>query len=929
MRFTPLSFPSLTFPRLAAVSVLVAVFLVQCTCVCSGDAPEMATRLEWVFDQAGGMQGWTVGGHLKDVAVTNEGLSATATDHDPILLSPVFKIPLRPTQIVEIRMKSTVPAQAQLFWATDLEGKYGGFSETKTLSFPTKGDSTVHTVRLRPFWHIGPELVRLRFDPPAAGSFTLLSIRVLEPVGEIMESDRTQWTFAGGLEGWALDDGCGAVTTADGMLAFTTESPQAALTSPLLSLDAADRFYVSFRMAADAGAAGSVFAVAKDKPGKEAVSFRLIPDGKMHTYNVDVGGLDNWKGEILLIGIQPSDEPGAKIAVESIAVTAKPAGPVDLRARYFGGLDAIRRIERPAAVTCLLENNGGTDAENVLLTLKAPEGVEILDANPKTIPAIRMGLPREATWKVATSTPGEYRVSVEIAHGGEIILRETAALDFSKTPDVPKTDYIPEPQPVKSTPEIGVFYFPGWPDMGRWRPILDYPERKPALGWYDEANPECVDWQIKWAVEHGADFFMVDWYWDRGGRHLEHWIHDGYMNAKFREYLKWCVMWANHNRPGSHSMEDWRAVTQYWIDHYFGMDEYYRIDGKPVVVIWSPSNIRRDVGGTEEAARLYAMSQEMAKAAGYKGIYFVAMFSHENKFAYETLKREGYDAATSYHGFQVAQQRTGKRQFDFQEVVETSPELWAREEADSGEMEYFPIVDSGWDSRPWHGGQALVISGRTPQKFGALCRKAKAFAKEHGSRIITIGPCNEWGEGSYIEPYAEYVFGDLDAMREAFCPPGEFPPNLVPEDIGRGPYDLPLPEEKTAWEFDDEADVAAWSCGGIHKGHLDGTFAGESFGGDPIMTSPPIRVSAAQFSRLVLRMRCDGPSTGQLFWATPAAATCENNSIHLQVIGDGEFHDYTLDLAAHPGWRGLITSLRLDPVAGPGRKFDIDSLRLE
>jgi hypothetical protein len=106
-------------------------------------------------------------------------------------------------------------------------------------------------------------------------------------------------------------------------------------------------------------------------------------------------------------------------------------------------------------------------------------------------------------------------------------------------------------------------------------------------------------------------------------------------------------------------------------------------------------------------------------------------------------------------------------------------------------------------------------------------------------------------------------------MREAFCPPGEFPPNLVPEDIGRGPYDLPLPEEKTAWEFDDEADVAAWSCGGIHKRHLDGTFAGESFGGDPIMTSPPLRVSASEFSRLVLRMRCDGPSTGQLFWATP------------------------------------------------------------
>ena len=388
-------------------------------------------------------------------------------------------------------------------------------------------------------------------------------------------------------------------------------------------------------------------------------------------------------------------------------------------------------------------------------------------------------------------------------------------------------------------------------------------------------------------------------------------------------------MWANHNRPGSHSAEDWKAVTQYWIDNYFGMKEYYRIDDKPVVVIWSPSNIRRDVGGTEEAAKLYAMSQAMAKEAGYKGIYFVAMFDHESKFGYEALKKEGYDAATSYHGFQVAQRRSGKRWFDFQEVVDTSPELWEREEADSGAMEYFPIVDSGWDSRPWHGGQSLVVSGRTPEKFGALCRKAKAFAKKHGSRIIAIGPCNEWGEGSYIEPYSEYGFGDLDALREAFCEPGDYPPNLVPEDLRRGPYDLPLPQEKTSWDFDKKQDVDDWSCSGIRKSHGEGTFVGEAYGGDPTMTSPPVRFGAGRFSKLVIRMRCDRESTGQLFWATSSQKTCENNSVHFKIAGDNEFHEYVLDLASQPGWRGVITTLRLDPVHTADRRFEIDCLRLE
>ena len=145
------------------------------------------------------------------------------------------------------------------------------------------------------------------------------------------------------------------------------------------------------------------------------------------------------------------------------------------------------------------------------------------------------------------------------------------------------------------------------------------------MGWYDEANPECVDWQIKWAVEHGIRFFMVDWYWHQGHRQLDHWVHKGFMHARYRQYLKWCVMWANHNPPGSHSADDWQKVTQYWIDTTSARVNTTASDDRPVVVI-APSNIHRDVGGSGDyAAKLFAMSQEMAQKAGYKGICFVAM----------------------------------------------------------------------------------------------------------------------------------------------------------------------------------------------------------------------------------------------------------------------------------------------------------------
>ena len=49
-------------------------------------------------------------------------------------------------------------------------------------------------------------------------------------------------------------------------------------------------------------------------------------------------------------------------------------------------------------------------------------------------------------------------------------------------------------------------------------------------------------------------------------------------------------------RPRPIQRQDWRKVTQYWIDHCFNMPEYYRIDNRPAVFIWSPQNVRNDLG---------------------------------------------------------------------------------------------------------------------------------------------------------------------------------------------------------------------------------------------------------------------------------------------------------------------------------------------
>ncbi len=875
------------------------------------------TLVEWRFDQAGELRGWQVGGLIADAGVHDGALHGRATGSDPILFSPMFEVAAAAGQYVEICLKGTAPAVAELYWTETLEGPYGGFSAEKHRLFHTRGDAQFHVYRIWPFWHAAKKIIRLRFDPPNAGEFDIQWVRIAEKE-TVASSAGKAWNREELREQWQ----------ASGDVAGDAQGP--IVLSPPVAFRAAEHPFMCVRMATDHAGSGRLFCVSSTRFGWESIAFPLRPDGRVHSYNVATGGLKNWRDEIIRIGLQLPAAAGANTRVESIEVAAEPRGPAELEVAYFGPAEGINRAGRPAGVTCTLRNLGGQLAENVTATLQVPAGVQVLDGAAKTIDRLSLYVPKTVAWQIQAETLGKIDLAVNVAASQTEPVSSAAALELSKAPDVPKTTYVPEPKPVRSQYEIGAFYFPGFPTAEKWQPIRGYPNRKPILGWYDESSPECADWQIKWAVEHGINFFMVDWYWCQGNRHLEHWVHNAYGKAKYRQYLKWAIMWANHNPPNTHSAEDWRQVTQYWIDNYFNMPEYYRIDNRPAVFIWAPQNVRNDLGGSGEAAKLYAMSQQMAKAAGYPGIYFVAMSSHDHPDRTQQLVSEGYEAATTYHGFQLAHQRAQSDRFPFARLLDTCPELWREAEKSARGLLYLPIVDTGWDARPWHGEKSVVAEGRTPELFGKLCRQARQYADQTGKKIIALGPMNEWGEGSYIEPYAEYGFQDLDQVREAFCEPGDWPPNLIPSDVGLGPYDLPPVAAKTAWEFNTDGALEGWGSNGdvAELAVKDGLLAGRSTGRDPVLQVSGIQVEADSLHRLTLRLRSDRNQRVQIFWATSLTAMNEESSLGLQVVGDGQFHDYELDLAENSHWRGVVNTLRIDPATEPDAPFALDYVRL-
>lgn len=367
----------------------------------------------------------------------------------------------------------------------------------------------------------------------------------------------------------------------------------------------------------------------------------------------------------------------------------------------------------------------------------------------------------------------------------------------------PNNDYVPVPQPADTGEfSIGVFRCPLWYERTRptaWEPIKRFPERTPLLGYYNEADPEFVDWEIKFALENGISFFVECWFRkiDNRGQSpvrdtLNHWLHKGFFHSRYRDMMQFAILWENENRisTGADGIDDLiDNLMPYWIENYFSKPSYLQVDGKPFFIIYGYQNFIDDMGGRENATVAVEKMKQTAKNAGFEGLFLVAEYHDPFHVDLHFLKDIGFDAMTSYHwpsfsGFMPTVPETQRQIVEFQE------KCWPKLKEISG-LPSITTISVGWDSEPWgfsyYKGQWTL----TPDYFRKLCESAKKYNLNNPdpvSNFIIIDNWNEYGEGHYIFPTRQYGFGHLTAIRNTFSISKPNHIDILPEDIGLGPY---------------------------------------------------------------------------------------------------------------------------------------------
>jgi hypothetical protein len=330
---------------------------------------------------------------------------------------------------------------------------------------------------------------------------------------------------------------------------------------------------------------------------------------------------------------------------------------------------------------------------------------------------------------------------------------------------------------------IGVFYYPGWKDnvisnvsAEPWAALKGYPEREPKLGYYDDGSVDVIEQQLSWMANAGISYLILDWYWHPQLGVLKSHTMEAYFKAPSRKRVKLSIMWANHTAI-PRTPDEFEKMVRFWL-YYFRTEEYLTIDGKPVVFIFSTTELEhRARAFGSNSATLLAIAQGIAKKDGFPGIFFVGGAGANSPIAVHHSKGvvTGYDAfsAYNYHGpARFAYADGHKQSHNFTELDQGYRDHWQWMLSDA-KIPYFVPMSSGWDRRPW-GGSADPLhdnSIATATEFKAhLAAGRKAIqdfpALTRGFGVICCW--NEFGEGSFIEPTRKNGAVLLDTVKNVF-----------------------------------------------------------------------------------------------------------------------------------------------------------------
>ena len=151
------------------------------------------------------------------------------------------------------------------------------------------------------------------------------------------------------------------------------------------------------------------------------------------------------------------------------------------------------------------------------------------------------------------------------------------------------------------------------------------------------------------------------------------------------------------------------------------------------------------------------------------------------------------------------------------------------------------------------------------------------------------------------------------------------------------------------WEFNIPGDSEGWTIASATATVTEGNFYGNDtdlqtgWNGryDPALSSPALSFAANNYKTLKIRMKHEiqvdktDENNGEfklvVYFKSSAGGLAESRTFRadLEKSSNGEYIEYTFNLADHKDWTGTISQIRVDPFNNVPGEFWIDYIRFE
>ena len=331
--------------------------------------------------------------------------------------------------------------------------------------------------------------------------------------------------------------------------------------------------------------------------------------------------------------------------------------------------------------------------------------------------------------------------------------------------------------------KIGVYYYP-WhgPDFHGRKYLREYlvPRQYPELGEYDDREDEVLSQHIAWSQQAHISVWICSWWGDDRRsdvimrEYMLPYFHSRSMSGNANEIPSFAIHYETRGRTDSFT--DFSRVgpdIKYIATHYFNHTNYYKIDNRPVIVVYLTRVMSRDEDGNVIIDFISTM-RSAAFEAGYE-LYIIGdeVFGKAPKTLRSSLAL--FDAITCYDTY--GSMGIIENGYAGQETVDNffiEQKKW-RQWAHLSNTSFIPAVTPGFNDKGVRNNHKALSRKLTKEAeygtlFSALVTQAKNLTDDASEGLMFVTSFNEWHEDTQIEPvkFAEPTNEDISGNDQNF-----------------------------------------------------------------------------------------------------------------------------------------------------------------